>query len=418
MPKFNYRQSVLDNGLKVILYKNTNIPSVILNVSFKVGSKDEKPGEKGIAHLLEHLLFTGLYGIEKRSYDEILGKLGGDSNAYTSYDMTSYYISVPSAVLEYAVRLDSMRLKNLDISEENIKTQKKVVLEEKSQVYDNVPYGSLEFESSTRLFKNTPYEIPVIGTEKDINGLSYEDIHRFYSKYYTAGNSVLTVCGNFDENKIESLLNKYYTSIKSGGELNQPPAFGENGFNPEKIEIEDRINLPAIFFNFRTTAFGTKEYYASKFVSGILTGGDSSELRKELIHNNHLCHEADSSGISFECAGLFSIDVYLNEGTSVSQVEEIIRKSLNKIAVGDFSERDVIKIKNKIELSYHTSLQTNLSVADNLSFFQIITGNPERINYEYENAIAITKDDIISYTKNYLNNEKMLMLIYIPEDNQ
>ncbi len=415
MPKISYRQIELENGLKAVVSKNGNIPMVILTVSFKAGAKDEPSGKKGLAHLLEHLMFTGVYGENFKSFDEILNQMGGESNAYTSPDMTSYYLSIPSGMLEYAISLDSMRLKNIDFSTENIGIQKKVVLEEKSQVYDNAPYGSVEFESSRRLFYGTPYEIPVIGNETDITGFTREDITGFYDNLYNTGNCVITVSGDFDDNNIESLLNKYYSVLTKGNQKQAVPDFILNKLPAEKIVFYDKVNLPAVFINFRLPGFGTVEYYASRYISGLLTSGESSLLKRELIHEKKLCHDVDSSGLGFEKAGIFSIDAFLNQNVNCEQVEEIINKTIYSISKGEFSSSGIEMIKNKFELSYHTSLQTNLSVADNLSYFTLFTESPERINYELENALKITKDDIIETAENYFSPDKMLVMNYLPE---
>lgn len=416
MPNILFRQIELENGLKAVISKNENIPTVILSVSYKAGAKDEPGDKKGLAHLLEHLMFTGVYGEDFKSFDELLNQMGGESNAYTSYDMTSYYLSIPSGMLEYAMMLDSMRLQGCDFGIENINVQKKVVLEEKNQIYDNAPYGSLEFESSSRIFKGTPYEIPVIGRTEDINGFSKEDIIEFNSKYYNSGNGVISVCGDIDMKKIEFLLNRYYSAVKYGEPKNDLPDIVKNDFTGEKVIKYDKVHLPAVFINFRMPGYGTVQYYAARYIAGMLTGGDSSFLKKELVFGKNLCHEIDSSGTGFEKTGIFSIDAYLNQNISCTQVEDEIVKIINIISKGDFTDRDIEKIKNKIELSYHTSLQTNLSVADNLSYFTLFTESPDRINYEIENALKITREDIINTSSNYLNPDNMLILNYLPED--
>ena len=415
MSKILYRQIELENGLKAVLSENKNIPSVIISVGYKAGSKDEPSDKKGLAHLLEHLMFTGIFGRNFKSFDEVLSRLGGESNAYTSHDMTSYFLSIPSGLLEFAMKLDSARLKGIEFSGKNLEIQKKVVIEEKNQVYDNVPFGSLESESSCRLFKDTPYEIPVIGKTETIMGITGDDISGFYNNFYHSGNSVITVCGDIDMDETETLLNKYYSFIKKGKPKNTSEIFKMKNFSPGKFLINDKINLPAVFVSFRIPEYGTVDYYASRFISGLLSGGDSSVLKRELVYEKNLCYDTETSVIGFEKAGIISIDSYLNQGISCSAVEEIISRNLNLISKGEFPGKDIDKIKNNIELSYHSALQTNLSVADNLSYFTLFTESPERINYEIDNALRITKDDIVETMRNYINPDKMLILNYLPE---
>ena len=193
-----YRENVLKNGIRLVMSRKNEIPNVIINSSFHVGSKDEEPTKTGISHLLEHLMFSGSSNIPDGKFDEILHANGGESNAFTTQDYTSYYLSIPSSKIELGMWLDSDRYAEFPVNEESLEVQKKVVTEEKLQVQDNTPYGSLEYESAIRLFQNSGYRWQIIGDEKHIAGITLDDVKQYYDKYYNMQNLVLTITGDID----------------------------------------------------------------------------------------------------------------------------------------------------------------------------------------------------------------------------
>jgi predicted Zn-dependent peptidase len=212
-----FRESVLKNGIRLVMSRKPEIPNVIINSSFHVGSKDEMPTKTGISHLLEHLMFSGSANIPDGKFDEILHANGGESNAFTTQDYTSYYLSIPSSKLELGMWLDSDRYAEFPVNDEGLEIQRKVVMEEKLQVQDNTPFGSLEYESAIRLFSKSGYRWQIIGDDKHIAGFTLEDVREYYNKYYNPNNMVLAITGDIDYEETVKSAEKYYGDIKSNG---------------------------------------------------------------------------------------------------------------------------------------------------------------------------------------------------------
>lgn len=253
-----------------------------VNTTFHAGSKDEKKNKTGLAHLLEHLMFEGSPNIPRGKFDEILNKNGGESNAYTSRDVTSYYISVPSNHLETALWLDSDRISGFGITGKSLKIQKDVVLEEKLLYVDNSPYGSLEEESSKRLFGKSGYSWPVIGYTDDISGFTLDDIREFHEKYYSPSNAVISIVGDIDYDSAIKSVEKYYGDIKSGPDIIRNDIRDDEISEEIRADIPDNIHLDGQFIFYRLPEKGTRDYYSLNILNSILSEGESSRFYNEM----------------------------------------------------------------------------------------------------------------------------------------
>ncbi len=264
--------------MRGILYKSDNIPMVSVNTIYHVGAKDDAE-KSGIAHLFEHLMFEGSPNVEHGEFDSILQDIGGDSNAFTSWDVTSYYATLPANSLETALWLDSDRLAGFGITSEMLKIQQDVVAEERSYVFDNTPYGSVEEESNLRLFKKSGYRNSILGNMSILKKLKIEDIKSHFDKYYAPNNAVISIAGAIDIEKTKDLVNKYYGGIPVGIPFERQK-FDEYDIKSEiKDTVYDNIQLPGKFIYYRIPKMGTKDYYALNILSSILSRGESSLLK-------------------------------------------------------------------------------------------------------------------------------------------
>lgn len=414
-PAIDYREFRLDNGLKVILCKTGNIPVVAVNTTFHTGSKNEINGKTGLAHLIEHLMFEGSPNIPRGNFDEILNKNGGESNAYTTRDYTSYFISIPSNHLETALWLDSDRLSGFGITEQSLEIQKDVIIEEKLMYVDNSPYGSLDEESSKRIFSQTPYSWPVIGYMDDIRNMNLKDVEDFYLKHYTPENAVVTVTGDIDiENTIE-LLEKYYGNIKSNSHDRKTEINLRSIPSELNAEIKDDIHLEGKFIFYVIPPAGTKEHYALKLLAGILSSGESSRFYQEFEYKEHLVNEIDSSVMSMEKAGLFIISAIALKGIQLDKIGKKIDKILDEVISGGFEDKEFRKIQNKIETRFSSRLQSIVGLADRFSYLKTIHNDCSKINFEINEFLSLTKNDVIETASRYLKNNQRLVLNYIPK---
>ena len=302
-----YKEAVLNNGLRLVMCRKSEIPNVIINSCFHVGSKDEDPNKTGISHLLEHLMFSGSENIPEGKFDEILHANGGESNAFTTQDYTSYYLTIPSSKLELGMWLDSDRYASFPVTEEGLEVQKKVVIEEKMQTHDNSPFGSLEYESAKRLFRKSGYRWEIIGDENHIKNFTLNDIENYYNSFYNPANMVLTVVGDIDYDETYDLADSYYGSIKTNANMAERSYSEEIIENEIEDEIEDNITLPARFIMYRTPALGTKEFYAFRLMCVGLSSGESSNVYRSLVRSD-LTTESylSNQGMEFESIFIFN----------------------------------------------------------------------------------------------------------------
>jgi predicted Zn-dependent peptidase len=414
LPEIDFKETELKNGLKLVMFRKNNIPMVTVNTSFKIGSKDEDQGKTGLAHLFEHLMFTESPNVKRGMFDEILNMNGGDSNAFTTWDYTGYHITLPSNKLELALWLDSDRIAGFNISEESLETQKSVVQEENLQVHENVPYGSVEKESSKRLFKGNGYSRPIIGLMEDVKQLTIEDVSDFFSKYYTPRNAVISIVGDIDYDNTLNLVSKYYEDIPSGKKIDEMEFSDITISNEIQDTIEDQIELPAQFIYYKTPGIGTNEYYILNLLSAIMSDGESSKLYRELLYKKELVSEIDSYYHGMEKAGLFSINSFAMKKVPLKTIRNEIDKIIGEIQQGNIEEKEVVKIKNYFETMFISKRQTMNYLADSMSFLKLFFNDVSLINTDVLNYISIQKEDIIECARKYLNKENRVLLNYIP----
>ncbi len=415
IPSIEYVEHQLDNGLSVVMSRSKRIPSVAVNTTYHVGSKDEDPGKTGLAHLFEHLMFEGSPNVPKGKFDEILNNNGGDSNAYTTWDSTSYFICLPSSHLEIAFWLDSDRIAGFGITEEALRVQKDVVAEEKLMYIDNSPYGTVEDEGSKRLFANSAYAWPIIGNMEELDTATIDDLKIFHKKFYTPSNAVISVVGDIDYDETIRLIEKYYGSISRGVDFSRNKVMPDDISSEQIVEVSDNVHLEGKFLFYRIPESGSKEYYALNMLSGILTEGDSSRLVKELEYDLELVNEIDTAVYGLEEAGIFAVSAIVLKGKSSDHVQRRIDSAIEDVKNGNISEIEIEKVKNRVETYFSSGRQSIVGLADKFSFLKTFHNDCGRINAEVMNYLNVTKEDIVVAANSFLNKEKRIVLNYIPK---
>lgn len=410
------REFELPNGLRVIMSKRSELPIAALNMTFHVGSKDEDEDKTGIAHLLEHLMFEGSPNTAKGEFDEILNKNGGDSNAFTSWDLTGYYLVLPSSKLELGFWLDSDRLTGFGITEESLEVQRSVVLEEKLQMHDNVPYGSLEEESSKRLFKTSGYRWPVIGYKHNIEKLELSNVKEFFEKYYRPNNAVLSVVGDIDYTETEKQIKKYYGSIERGDVFQRKPFSDKLPEEEIKDVIFNGAQLPGKFLFYLIPKIGSKEFYAFNILNQVLTAGESSRLFNRLIYKLQLANEAESIIYGMEHISIFFVNLIARKDVLPDELETEFDKIIMDIQNGNISDSEIEKAKNKLETNFFNRLNSSIFVSEKLSENKILLGNNNKLVDEIKAYEEIKKDEIIELANSYLNKNQRVNLSYISKE--
>ncbi|MDD5363036.1 MAG: pitrilysin family protein [Ignavibacteria bacterium] len=412
-----FKEHILKNGIRLVMSRRPSIPSVIINTSFHVGSKNEEPEKTGLTHLFEHLMFTGSRNISQGMFDEILNANGGESNAFTTQDYTSYYLSVPSSRLELGMWLDSDRFESFPVNKESLEIQKKVVIEEKMQVHDNAPFGSLEQESNKRLFPKSGYGWQIIGDDKHIRKFTINDVQNFFDKYYSPSNAFVTIAGDIDYNETLNLAEKYYGGIENKN-IEIDRKFEEDEINESTEEtIKDNITLPARFVFYRIPEAGTEDYYTLKLISTALSSGESSRIFQQLVSKNRLSSEAYTYVNGMENSSIFCFNCFLNDGKVIKDVSGIMDEILDDVIENGLKDEEITKSINKVETSYYFRIQTSLRLADSLTYYKMFFDDCSMINTETEKFKIFDNKRIKEAAGKYLNKNKRVILNYIPGKN-
>jgi zinc protease len=305
--KLIFEEFSLPNKLHCVLHKNTSNPLVNVTLGYKVGAKDEEPGQFGVAHLFEHLMFEGSQNIPKSEHQKIVMECGGRTNAFTMQDATVYYEDIPANFLETALWLESDRMNEIDLTEENLDNQKKVVLEEKLQRYDNAPYGTFLAKTMKHIFPGSLYEHTTIGEAEHIKNFSRQDAIDFHHKYYSPANAELLISGDIDLENTKNLIEKYFGGInKSNGIIRKENKFTELTEDITET-IEDNVMLEKFYISFKIPGAGSTEEYILEYFTKLVFNNKSSRLYKLLVYDKMLLKNISSFKFTIQDAGVYII---------------------------------------------------------------------------------------------------------------
>ncbi|MFP4293020.1 MAG: M16 family metallopeptidase [Cyclobacteriaceae bacterium] len=410
----DYQNFTLDNGLRVFVHQDITLPTATVNLLYNVGSRDEDENKTGFAHLFEHLMFGGSKHIP--SYDEPLQLVGGENNAFTSPDITNYYISLPAENLETAFWLESDRMLSLSFDPKVLDVQRKVVIEEYKQQYLNQPYGDALIRQKALAYKVHPYRWPTIG--RDISHIAdarMEDVQAFFYKFYRPNNAILVVAGNVVYDDVRRLSEKWFGPIPAGEKyLRRLPA---EPVQKEKREehVEADVPVDAIYKSFHIPGRLDERYYAADLLSDILGRGKSARLYSELVKKRKLFSSISAYVSGSVDPGLLTIQGKLSKGVKPEEGEAGINEVTEAIRAGDFSEEELQKVKNQSESSIVFSELELLNRAVNLAYGALL-GNPDLINQESELVQKVNKEDIKKLAQTVLTEENNSTLFYHAKD--
>lgn len=407
----------LDNGLHCILHKDNANPIVNITVGYRVGSRDELPGKKGVAHLFEHLMFQGSANVKKGDHFDFIQRAGGNCNAFTNQDMTVYYENLPSNHLETGLWLESDRMNSIDLSEENILNQKNVVIQEKMQNYDNAPYGTSFINILKNMLKGSSYEVATIGFEDDIRSFLKSEAEDFHFKYYSPANASLIISGDIDYSESEKLINKYFGSIKKGGPVSR--LFNEPEIMKSDIRqvVNDNITLPVLYICFPIPEAGSNEDYTLEYFTSILANNRSSRLYKNLVYERKLIKEIHASKYQLQHSGVFLFTVVAYPGGDLIAIEKEILSEVNYFVKNGIKDEEYTKIRNKLDYGFNLRLFTMQNINRDLFEHWFYFNDAGRINNEIDRYMKVKKEDVIDSVSKYLTDAPKLFLTYLPKDN-
>jgi len=414
--QIEFEEFQLDNGLTVLMHRDTATPIVAVSVMYHVGSKNENPERTGFAHFFEHLLFEGTENIGRGEFMKKIESIGGTLNAYTSNDVTYYHEVVPSNYLETALYMESERMLHAKIDSVGIETQRSVVKEEMRQRIDNQPYGTILKETFKRTHQQHPYHWPVIGSIEHLNAATLNEFMEFYKTYYVPNNAVLSIAGDLDYAQTEAWVRQYFSEIPRGtGRINRPSVTEPKRNEEIRDMIYDNIQLPAVIFAYNLPPKKHEDSPALDMLSTYLTGGKSSLLTKEIVDNQQKALAVEAFPLDLEDGGVFLLYGIANMGVAADSLENAIDEQMNRVIAEGISEDDFQKLRAQVENAVVNQYASVAGIAESLAEAKIFFGNANEINNEMEKYNRVTREDIQCVATRYFGKDGRVVLHYLPK---
>ena len=411
MVKFN--RFVLDNGLRVIVHEDHTTPMAVLNILYDVGARDENPEQTGFAHLFEHLMFGGSVNIP--DYDQPLQRVGGENNAFTSNDITNYYITLPATNIETAFWLESDRMLSLAFSKKSLEVQRNVVIEEFKQRYLNQPYGDVWLKLRPLVYKKHPYQWATIGkTIKHIEDAKIEDVKAFFKKHYNPQNAIMVVGGHVNTEDEKKLAEKWFGPIPAGEKYKRNLPQEPEQHEVRRDTVTAKVPLNDVYIAFQMGARLDRSYYAAELISDILSRGNSSRLYRNLVKEKQLFSEVHAYMTGSLDKGMFVFEGKPTENVSIETAEAAIWQELELLKTELIPAGELTKVKNKIESTMIFSEMALLDKAMNLASFELL-GDADLLNHETEKYASVTAEEIRALANTMFRKDNSSTLIYLAE---
>jgi predicted Zn-dependent peptidase len=409
-----FNRFTMDNGLRVIVHEDASTPMAVVNVMYDVGARDEDPDKTGFAHLFEHLMFGGSLNIT--DFETPLNMAGGENNAYTSNDVTNYYIQLPAENLETALWLESDRMLSLAFNEKSLDVQRKVVAEEFKEHYINKPYGDVWFKLREMAYKVHPYRWMTIGKElSHIENAALTDVKNFFYKHYTPINAILVVAGNVKTAQVKTLVEKWFGDIPAGTKYNRNILAEPPQQAPRKMEVRADVPLDALYKCWHMDGRLDHGYYVADLITEVLGGGSSSRFFQRLVKEKQLFSNVECYQFGTIDNGLLAFEGKLVKGVKMEDAEKAVQEEIAQLMTKEISAKELEKIKNKTESAIAFEDMSVMTRANNLAFYELL-GDAALFNKDREKYFAVTSGDILQYSGKIFDENNSNTLYYYSEN--
>ncbi len=405
-----YSKHKLNNGLTLLANRDRTSRMAAVNILYKVGARNENPSRTGLAHLFEHLMFKGTHSVP--DFDTPVQMACGENNAFTNNDYTDFYITLPIDNLQTALWLESDRMHGLNLSEEAIELEKRVVIEEFRQRYLNQPYGDVMMLMRQMAYTRHPYRWATIGLSPDhIASASAEEIRAFYERYYQPSNAILSVSGDIDPEAFFSLAEKWFAGIENRDFAPLQIPVEPEQTEPRRMEVVRDVPATMIVMAFHMGNRLSPDFFVGDMTSDLLAGGDSARLYERLIKRKRLFATANAyiSG-DLDC-GTFCFTGQLLPTTSVEAAEAAIWAEISELQQGKISKYEIAKVKNKFEANTLFGELNVMNKAMNLGYYEM-TGDISLINREVDIYRSLGVEDVADFSRRIFRPENSSTLIY------
>lgn len=417
MPRINFKERTLANGLKFYSIEDHSSPTVAIHVWYHVGGKDDPTGRSGFAHLFEHIMFKSTKNMKSEMMDRLTEDVGGENNAFTAEDVTVYHETVPSNYLETLVWAESDRLSSLNVDDANFKSERSVVQEEFRQSVLAPPYGKLDLLIEDKSWTKHPYRRSVIGSIEDLESATLQDVQQFHSNYYRPDNATLVIAGDFDQKQLDGWVDKYFGRIPKPAaklprvDVKEPARTREGRY----VEYNTNVPLPAVVFTYLVPPASSTDSYALRIADTILSGGTSSRLYQSLVYQQQIAAEANSGADLREDAGLFTFRVTLASDKKPEDAERSLLAEIKRLQETPVSAAELEKAKNQVVTNQLRRLETNNGKALTLGQAAVLYGDANRINTDIERLQAVTAADVQRAMQKYLTDTNRVVIYYLPD---
>ncbi len=419
MVQIPFERYQLDNGLRVVLSPDSSSPVVAINLWYGVGSRNERPGRTGFAHLFEHMMFQGSKHVPEAAHFALIERAGGSLNGSTWLDRTNYFDTLPSHYLELGLWLESDRMGWLlpAMTQEKLDNQRDVVKNERRWRVDNQPYGDWDERIQAMVYpEDHPYHHSVIGSMADLDAASLEDVEEFFRTYYAPNNAVLTLCGDFDPGHALDRVEAYFGAIPRGPEV--PPLPGRTEIPPilggeVREVVEQDISLPRLYLAYRIPPYGSDEFYPAAVASHILAWGKASLLYRRLLRERRLAQDVVAFAFPIVVgSAMLVLWATGRPGVEVGRLEAALLEDIASLATVEDAE--VERAIHLLEARRLVELQRVDERADQLSMHTMLFDDPGRINTELDRLKAVTPADVRRFAERYLGEDNRAVLLYVP----
>ena len=414
-PKLAYQLTTLPNGLTVVLQEDHSTPIVHLQLWYHVGSKNEKPGRTGFAHLFEHLMFKGSKNVSAEAHTSMVASVGGQSNAYTTDDETVFWETVPAHYLPMILWLEADRMATLKVDKDTFTNEREVVKEERRMRVDNQPYGRLNEIIYDQAFTVHPYKHATIGSMKDLEAASVEDVRDFYRTYYVPANATLALVGDFDSAQAMQLITQYLGRVpKAEREVprdipKEPPQTKE-----KRVTLQQPWPLPAVVVAYHITNDGNPDSYPLHIAAKLLSDGQTSRIYQKLVYEKQLAVAAFGSANLIEDPNLFYAVAIVQPGKSPQEVTDVLIAELDRLRNEPISDHELQRTKNQFARDYILGRESNQQKAQTLAHAIVIHNDIKTADGEFDIFQNITIADVQRVARTYFRPENRLVLTLMP----
>jgi zinc protease len=423
LPNIPIKRHRLPNGLRVVLSPDDRTPIVAVNLWYDVGSRHERAGRTGFAHLFEHMMFQGSKNVAKNEHHTHIQSVGGSLNASTWLDRTNYFETLPSHELELAVWLEAERMANLlpAMTQEKLDNQRDVVKNERRSSVDNVPYGTWDEKLQELLFPPShPYHHSTIGSMEDLSAACLEDVEDFFATYYCPNNAVLTVAGDFEPDAALGMIERHFGPIPANPDLPPHPDVTLEPFiiGAEVREtLPDMVPLPRVYLAYRMPIFGSDGFDAVEVTSDLLAAGRASRLYAALVRERQVAQ--DVVAFAFPVVGgaaIFALWATARPGIEPGRLEAELHSEIDRLAQEGPSDDELTRVRNLHAAATASSLERISERADRLSMYTCLFDEPERINGEDAHYQAVRAGDVRSVMASVVRPDNQVVLTYVPAE--